>query len=132
MKSAQHQQQSISGQFRRPTFWVTVIVYLLLTVGVSSFVASPLFRTFVEQNPNGLLNGYYSYHSGYDVVGAIVRHIGNDIFFAQQLVALLVSIVMLVLRKHIGVALGILAVVLTFSVIAFCAMLLSVMTRHDF
>lgn len=130
MKSPQHQPQRIDSPFQQPAFWIAVVVYILLTVGVWSFVSSPLFRTFVEHNSNGYFSGYFSKYAGYDVVGSVVEDVRGNIFLVQQVVAVLVSLVLIVLRKQIAVALGILAVILTFLVIAFCAALLWVVFRR--
>jgi hypothetical protein len=122
MTQEQQQPYSIRAQFRRPVFWVTGAVYILLTIGVRYFVFSPLFRTFVEQNQEGLLKGYFSYLAGYDVVGAVIQKISVDIFLFQQLLAVLVMLILW--RNHKAVAVGILAVILTFTVIFSCAVLL--------
>ena len=133
MTRAEHLRQSILKQVRRPTFWITVVLYIVLTVGVWGSVSSPLFRAFVEENQSGFLSTYFSKYAGYDVVGAVVRDIRVDIFLVQQVVAALVSILLLVIRKYEAVATGILAVILTFAFILLCVSLMFLMlVRHGY
>jgi hypothetical protein len=121
------QRRGVLSYLQRPAFWITVVAYVALTFAEWGFFSSPLFRIFVEQNQNGFLRGYFSDVAGYDVVGAVAQELRGQIVLVLEGVALLLAIVLLVLRKFEAVALGILAVILTYLAIAFCLALLFLM-----
>ncbi len=128
MTPEHHPPQTILGQFRRPTFWVTAVIYVLLTIGLRYFVFTPLFRAFVEQNSGGFLSGYFSNYAGYDVVGSVVGAISVNIFLYQQAIAVLVALALW--RRHKAVAMGILIVILTFVVMFLCFVLIFILTAR--
>lgn len=109
------QPRSILVHFRRPTFWVTAVGYLLLIIGVRYFLLSPFFRTWAEQNQDGFLRGYFSNQAGYGVVDAVINQVSVDLFLYQLMLAVFVALVLW--RSHKAVAMGILAVISVFVVI---------------
>jgi hypothetical protein len=117
--------------FKRPVFWITVTVYVLLTIGVLYFVFSPVFRPFVEQNQQGFLRGYFSNYAGFGVVNAVIEDIGRDVFLLQQVLGVFLAIVLW--RRYKPVAFGILMVILTFICIFTLAILLFALSaRHGY
>ena len=128
MSLADHQRRRVFSYLRQPPFWVTVLAFVALTIVEWVFLSSAIFRAFVEQNQNGLLSSYFSNYAGYDVVGGVVEDFRPQIFLTLQAVAVLVALVLLILHKYEAIALGILTVLFAYLVIAFCVVLLFVVS----
>ncbi len=118
----QRQLDDLRHQMRTRAFCITVIVYLLVTAGIPTLLDSPPLRSLAEQNSTGLLQGYFSRYAGYDVTGAVIRDLSKEIFLWQQVLALL--LVLALWRRHRAVAIGILVVLFSFAVVAFCLLLI--------